>query len=214
MFSIVYWFLRVVLKFFWSLNVAFCSVTTHRPISFNQLLKFNDYYEGKLSFISNWNRSTVLWLSGLGIFLVIPIAGFASILTKSKTPPNPYFSFGSNLVFWGFLSTFFLGIVFLKKGSSSVATNNFYHGSARFATEKEIKEIVINPNQSMPLGGFFLSNTNKGVVVLPRMEAVKHGLILGGSGTGKSRGYFLPNCAWRYRDSNGEIFYAKERKIV
>jgi type IV secretion system protein VirD4 len=35
----------------------------------------------------------------------------------------------------------------------------------------------------------------KAQVVLPRMQATQHGLILGGTGTGKSRGYFLPNCA-------------------
>lgn len=171
-------------------------------ISFKQLLKINDYYEGKLRFISNWNRSFILWSSGIGIFVASFLVNLATSVAKSKSSiPNPYFGFGVSIVFWTTLSTFLLGIVFLKKASLEAARGNFYHGSARFANAKEIEEITIGLNEAMPAGGFFLSSNKKGAIILPRMEAVKHGLILGGSGTGKSRGYFLPNCAWSQNTS-------------
>jgi type IV secretion system protein VirD4 len=76
-----------------------------------------------------------------------------------------------------------------------------YHGSARFATEDEIKQLTVKRGNPLPApGGFILAppepdKGRKGQVLLPRMATVQHGLILGGSGTGKSRGYFLPNCA-------------------
>ncbi len=75
-----------------------------------------------------------------------------------------------------------------------------YHGSARFATKDEIKELTIKRGQTIEPGSFILSPPMpergiKGQVVLPRMQTTQHGLILGGTGTGKSRGYFLPNCA-------------------
>lgn len=48
---------------------------------------------------------------------------------------------------------------------------------------------------SLAAGEVFLGRACGRPVVLPRMEAARHGLIVGGSGTGKSRGYFLPNAA-------------------
>lgn len=32
--------------------------------------------------------------------------------------------------------------------------------------------------------------------MLPRIEALRHGLVVGGSGSGKSRGFICPNAAW------------------
>ncbi len=94
------------------------------------------------------------------------------------------------------------GLIKASKGSSAADhTEEKYHGSARFATEDEIKELTIKRGEPLPApGGFILAppepdKGRKGQVLLPRMATVQHGLILGGSGTGKSRGYFLPNCA-------------------
>lgn len=42
-------------------------------------------------------------------------------------------------------------------------------------------------------GSFYIGESNRKPVMLPRMESLRHGLILGGSGFGKSTGYFLPN---------------------
>jgi type IV secretion system protein VirD4 len=69
------------------------------------------------------------------------------------------------------------------------------HGSARFADRKDFKEFE-NPPET---GAFILAPAHPdgqhGKIALPRSLSIMHGLILGGSGTGKSRGFFMPNCA-------------------
>ena len=47
----------------------------------------------------------------------------------------------------------------------------------------------------------FLAPYGKNVVALPRRIGQQHGVIVGGSGTGKSRGYFLPNAAYSVKAS-------------
>jgi type IV secretion system protein VirD4 len=72
-----------------------------------------------------------------------------------------------------------------------------FHGTARFATNSEVAELT-TPSEQLAPGSFILSaeaEQGRGVVALPRLATAQHGIILGGSGTGKSRGYFLPNCA-------------------
>jgi type IV secretion system protein VirD4 len=87
-----------------------------------------------------------------------------------------------------------------SRGATGGTGEDEYHGSARFATNEEIKELTIKRGQVIEPGGFILAppmpeRDIKGQIVLPRMQTTQHGLILGGTGTGKSRGYFLPNCA-------------------
>ncbi|RYG32509.1 hypothetical protein EON81_20500, partial [bacterium] len=48
----------------------------------------------------------------------------------------------------------------------------------------------------IPPGAFFIGGWRGRRVVLPPMDAARHGVIVGGSGTGKSRGYFLPNAIY------------------
>jgi type IV secretion system protein VirD4 len=103
--------------------------------------------------------------------------------------------------------SFIGGMVKAGRGSSaSGESEDAYHGSARFATDEEISELTIKRGQEIEPGRFILAppepeKGRKGQVVLPRMQTTQHGLILGGTGTGKSRGYFLPNCA-QVRDTS------------
>jgi type IV secretion system protein VirD4 len=94
------------------------------------------------------------------------------------------------------------GLIKAAGGSSATGSDpeSEYHGSARLATDQEIKELTIKAGSEREPGSFILAPAMpergiKGQVVLPRMQTTQHGLILGGTGTGKSRGYFLPNCA-------------------
>ncbi|SRR5579885_663840 len=85
-------------------------------------------------------------------------------------------------------------------GGAGGESEDTYHGSARFATDEEISELTIRHGQVVEPGSFILAPPMpergiKGQIILPRMQTTQHGLILGGTGTGKSRGYFLPNCA-------------------
>lgn len=70
------------------------------------------------------------------------------------------------------------------------------HGTARFATKRDIPDLLLPIDLPLPNGCFILGPSwdEKEVIVLPRHVALQHGIILGGTGTGKSRGYFMPNC--------------------
>lgn len=96
----------------------------------------------------------------------------------------------------GSLALFIIGVIILMFSGGSRPNTNWVHGTARFAGEQEVKPLLLPLNQPLPAGSFYLSYSSEGVVALPRNLAVQHGLVLGGSGKGKSRGYFLPNCAW------------------
>jgi type IV secretion system protein VirD4 len=72
------------------------------------------------------------------------------------------------------------------------------HGSASFGTKKDVKELV-KPADAPPDAGEIQlaplhSIFKKEILYLPRNQAVRHSLICGGSGSGKSFGFFLPNC--------------------
>ncbi len=108
-----------------------------------------------------------------------------------------------------FLTVLGVGLVKVKRGSGSVSARSSdsstdgkedYHGTARFAEADEIDKLTAKRGELPAPGSFVLAppdphTKRKNQIILPREEAVKHLLILGGSGTGKSRGYFLPNCA-------------------
>jgi type IV secretion system protein VirD4 len=76
------------------------------------------------------------------------------------------------------------------------------HGSARFSTEKELQDWKIPANQPQPPGALALGPFgDKHHLLLPHEYAVRHTAIIGASGSGKSRGFFLPNCT----DYNGSF---------
>lgn len=93
------------------------------------------------------------------------------------------------------------GLVFIMVGGISLilksgsAETDGLHGSAKFASKRDLKEF----ESEVEPGAFILAPVDPkkthGKISLSRSLSVMHGLILGGSGTGKSRGYFMPNCA-------------------
>ena len=120
----------------------------------------------------------LLCVFGIGLFLiaVYQFIGLGSYGT----------AFGLAVIIIG-------GVIALVK--STKGKTDDLHGSARFAERKDFKEF----ENSVETGAFILApahpNGRHGKVALPRSLSVMHGLILGGSGTGKSRGFFMPNCA-------------------
>jgi len=100
---------------------------------------------------------------------------------------------GSYGIYFGFAVIIIGGIVALVKSTKSETDD--LHGSAKFAEKKDFKEFE---NVAEP-GSFILAAAHPdgkhGKIVLPRSLSVMHGLILGGSGTGKSRGFLMPNLA-------------------
>jgi type IV secretion system protein VirD4 len=89
-------------------------------------------------------------------------------------------------------------VAFPKREKESRDSPAAFHGTARFANKKEIAELTLPDAAQLAPGSFILApdtTDGSGIVALSRLATAQHGIILGGSGTGKSRGYFLPNCA-------------------
>jgi type IV secretion system protein VirD4 len=106
----------------------------------------------------------------------------------------------------GFLSVIITAAMTVASGAKSVkeaeSIRERRHGSARFITDNEIKTSMVitsmpeGANPKLPPGAFFLAPYKKNeAIALNWQDAGKHGIILGGTGTGKSRGFFLYNCA-------------------
>jgi type IV secretion system protein VirD4 len=106
---------------------------------------------------------------------------------------NAMTGYGSIGALFGLGVMFIGGILALVKGRKG--SKEDLHGSARFADRQDFKEF----ENSVETGAFILAPAHPdgkhGKIALPRSLSVMHGLIFGGSGTGKTRGYFMANCA-------------------
>lgn len=69
------------------------------------------------------------------------------------------------------------------------------HGSAGFARREEVGDLLVSAPAPLPFASILLGRKGKDLIALPRPYTGQHGLIVGGSGTGKSFGFFLPNMA-------------------
>jgi type IV secretion system protein VirD4 len=116
--------------------------------------------------------------------------------------------FGGNNARYGYLMLAAAAIiVFVKaKGfgflfNSAKQKSDGTHGSARFAARRDMQKLITD-NFSLaagelllaPLGKQFKFFGQEEYLFLPADEAVKHILLTGPSGSGKSRGFFMPNC--------------------
>jgi type IV secretion system protein VirD4 len=68
------------------------------------------------------------------------------------------------------------------------------HGTAGFAKPKEIKQLTARYEDGNIKVGKIRDIELTKLVNLPRDIALKHTVIVGPTGSGKSRGFFLPNC--------------------
>ena len=68
------------------------------------------------------------------------------------------------------------------------------HGSAGW--EKPGKDLFVPKGKALAAGRFIIGHLKGSYLALSAEQTQKHGIIIGGSGTGKSRGFFLPNAAW------------------
>ena len=67
------------------------------------------------------------------------------------------------------------------------------YGSAGFLSHEEGKELTFGSLADLPEGAIFLGERDRTFLALPPPYPMQHGLIIGGSGTGKSFSFFLPN---------------------
>ncbi|MBV9282497.1 MAG: type IV secretory system conjugative DNA transfer family protein [Chloroflexi bacterium] len=69
------------------------------------------------------------------------------------------------------------------------------HGSADWATGKDLRGLLAPARRSPQPGALLLAPSGRKALVLPPELARRHTLIVGGSGSGKTRGFFMPNAA-------------------
>ncbi len=86
-------------------------------------------------------------------------------------------------------------ILFFFTGSGGNVGRKDSHGGASIATKDDLKEFVKPQGEGLKAGEFGLGEASKGsnFYVLPQLLTYRHVLILGATGTGKSRGFYLPN---------------------
>jgi type IV secretion system protein VirD4 len=127
------------------------------------------------------NERFLLGLLGTVITLLLGLH-----LARHQAPP-----------LWTRLATALSGLLsaWLLKNARDTALPYDTHGSARFLTPCEDKTLLRSPERRLPPGSVVLGCEREHLVVLTPIEARQHGLIVGGSGTGKSFSFFLPNAA-------------------
>ncbi len=69
------------------------------------------------------------------------------------------------------------------------------YGSAGFALDEEMSDLLLPGGKVLPRGSILLGRRGSRRIVLPPPFTGQHGVIVGGSGTGKSYSFFLPNVA-------------------
>ena len=68
-------------------------------------------------------------------------------------------------------------------------------GSAAFAAPEDIADLSLAGSRPILPGSVLLGSLRNQRVILPPEQARRHGIIVGGSGSGKSFSFFLPNAA-------------------
>ena len=165
-------------------------ITSTKGISTVGLLTIFAFYAYAAIKISIYTIISLIPKSLLANFLILLSTGVLLIFAYFKLLPNNYaligFISGLGIIVIGNLVA--LGLRIGRKGKNM-------HGSARFMEDREWEEFEIEEEP----GSFILApedpQRRHRRLVIPRKFSIMHGLILGGSGTGKSRGYFMRNCS-------------------
>lgn len=98
------------------------------------------------------------------------------------------------LIILGVFGVLFVILFFFFSGGNGVGRKDS-HGSASIASKEDLKEFARPLSEGLQAGEFGLGETSKGskFYALPQLLTYRHVLILGPTGTGKSRGFYLPN---------------------
>lgn len=98
------------------------------------------------------------------------------------------------LIILGVFGVLFVILFFFVSGGNGVGRKDS-HGSASIASKEDLKEFTKPQGEGLKAGEFGLGEASKGsnFYALPQLLTYRHVLILGATGTGKSRGFYLPN---------------------
>jgi type IV secretion system protein VirD4 len=94
------------------------------------------------------------------------------------------------------IALFVTGGLFLVGGGQAPATGATTHGSAGWATARDLQGLLARADEPVAPGALLVAPFDRRRrLVLPPELAGLHTLIVGPSGSGKTRGFFLPNTA-------------------
>lgn len=85
--------------------------------------------------------------------------------------------------------------IYLTRKALSRQSPSRSHGSAGFARPTEVAELLFPVREPLPFASVLLGKLGSDLTALPPPYTGQHGIIVGGSGAGKSFGFFLPNMA-------------------
>ncbi len=121
----------------------------------------------------------------LALFLLIATSIAVHLLSTAADP-----------ALWMRGVTALLGLVtlFAVRRSRESRLGSNHYGSAGFAKTAEILDLFPK-SKVLPFGSIVLGRCGSEQVALPLPFTGQHGVIVGGSGTGKSYSFFLPNVA-------------------
>lgn len=150
----------------------------------------------------------LLLAAGVCLAIALILIFWPAILEIFGHKPNPDDGFHGLL--YGFLIAGLSSILFLiYQALSEDKKKKDYHGSAGFAAPEEITDLVKLNNEPVEAGRFAIATWDeRSRIELPRSIATRHVLVLGPSGAGKTRSFFIPNCAW----TRGASFVATDPK--
>ena len=110
-----------------------------------------------------------------------------SVYLLAVTPDAPLWLRGVTVLL-GLVTVFSVKKCFPRRTS-------VHYGSAGFATTAEMADLLQPVGEPLPSGSILLGGRGEKQVMLPQPFSSQHGVIVGGSGTGKSYSFFLPNVA-------------------
>jgi type IV secretion system protein VirD4 len=133
-----------------------------------------------------------------GVFLTLLVAGllltlWSSVALARTNTPSLWLRVQTMLLGLGTLGTL-AGCLRRRPPGTG-------HGSAAFARPHDVENWLRSPEKPLPPGGILLGTLEQQLLVLPPPYSGQHGVIVGGSGTGKSFSFFLPNVAFAQNTS-------------
>jgi type IV secretion system protein VirD4 len=133
--------------------------------------------------------------------IVVCLLGIAIIISIDPKKPGPH---DSKTFLMGLGLTLGAGLfLFISAGKSK--SDSTSHGSAQWAQEKDIKRFIVSADDPPAPGALILGkpvgNAGKKRFDIPRDIVIKHTIVLGPTGSGKSRGFFL----WQQQNYDGSF---------
>ncbi|MFY9221552.1 MAG: type IV secretory system conjugative DNA transfer family protein, partial [Blastocatellia bacterium] len=136
-------------------------------------------------------------VKGVAFFLFL---GLIALLVGLELEPN-------DPKFLGALGFSVVIVIGLFVNSRSVLPESDLHGSATWAKDSDLEPFISNSNVKPEQGALILGpapNDPNKRVDLPNHLMLRHTMVLGPSGVGKGRGFFL----WQLPNFNGSFVYA------